>query len=429
MFAPFVYPAANPESIVNANLVMAGLKSGWQIDVIMQNPDNWYPINEYASEFIPVSKVIHRVESPKDIVKDIYFRLCSKKNHWNLHPLFGDPWSAPALKMGRALAQKNKYDVIISRVLPDYAHLPALNLSREFGIPWIANWNDPTPWHISPPPYGSGPEIQPPGFPAIGRLRRNCLIKFYKSISDMASWQTFPCERLRNYMKPMLGLHFLNKSSVIPHIMIGKNSSKRLREKVSRSQEFTLCHAGSLRPPRSPDVFLRGVRRFIDTVKPKKPPVIKFLGERVENVKDTVCRMNLKQYARILKALSYEATLQLLAEETVLVIIEAPLKEGIFMPSKFVDYVSTRRPILAISPVEGTIADYLQRHGGGVATDATSEDDVARGIALLYSAWEKNTLDDRYLSSELYKEFEEDKIINQYNLLFYDLKYNKERMS
>lgn len=428
MFAPSILPPTNPEAIVNANLVAAGLDAGWQVDIIAQELANWYPINEDASDFNAVSKTINRIKVSQNQIVNFYSRLSSKKRLWSIHPLFGNSWIAPAITLGRALAEERQYDFIISRALPDYAHLPALNLTSVFGIPWIANWNDPAPLHIAPPPYGFGPSLYPVGFPVIKNLRRVCLIKYYKALSDKAVWHTFPCERLRNYMVNMLGSSILHKSTIIPHIMV-KDMPMWRRQTTTSSKEFTLCHAGSLRSPRSPETFLRGVRKFIDTVRPKKPFVVKFIGETFENINGIAGELGLHPYVRSLAALPYRATLQLLADEAVLVIIEARMKEGIYLPSKFVDYVSVRRPILAVSPAVGTIADFLQKFGGGVATDVTSPDDVARGINLLYNSWEKNTLDDEYLSNKLYEEFMDENIINHYELLFNNLRDSKERRS
>ena len=85
-----------------------------------------------------------------------------------MQSLYGNAWAALALRKGRELLSKNRYDVIMSRALPEYAHLPALILARESGIPWIANWNDPASLRLLPPPYGNGPDSRPEGGLILG---------------------------------------------------------------------------------------------------------------------------------------------------------------------------------------------------------------------------------------------------------------------
>ena len=75
--------------------------------------------------------------------------------------------------------------------------------------------------------------------------------------------------------------------------------------------------------------------------------------------------MGVEDVIKIEAAVPYSQMPKVLAKSDVLVIIEAPLKEGIFMPSKIVDYVQIGHPILALTPVVGTITDIFSKHGGG----------------------------------------------------------------
>src|ERR1035437_5843413 len=69
------------------------------------------------------------------------------------------------------------------------------------------------------------------------------------------------------------------------------------------------------------------------------------------------------------------------------------MEEGIFMPSKLADYLSSGRTILALSPSKGTVADFLSQ-GGGIRVDPDSPDQVERALSDLYSRWQANRLDE-----------------------------------
>jgi uncharacterized membrane protein YeiH len=100
------------------------------------------------------------------------------------------------------------------------------------------------------------------------------------------------------------------------------------------------------------------------------------------------------------------------------VVLEAPCNQGIFFPSKFVDFVQTGRPILAVSPVNGTLADILTASGGGIVADCLSPDAVEVAIKTLYVAWKRGSLESMYGSSRLFNLFDENYVIGQYLEIF-----------
>jgi hypothetical protein len=113
---------------------------------------------------------------------------------------------------------------------------------------------------------------------------------------------------------------------------------------------------------------------------------------------------------------------QALAKSDVLVIIEAPLTEGIFMPGKLVDYVQIGRPILALSPVVGTINDIVSKHGGGIAVNCQSPDLVARALRTLHEHWSEGNLNRLYGSTRLASLFSEERVLGLYMDLFEKIK-------
>lgn len=115
---------------------------------------------------------------------------------------------------------------------------------------------------------------------------------------------------------------------------------------------------------------------------------------------------------------TYDKTLLRAASSSVLFVIEAKCEEGIFFPSKFVDFVQTGRPILAISPPVGTLADILNKYGGGIAVDNHSADEVFYALSKLYIAWTNDSLTEDYGSQRLLNDFCEESILSIYMELF-----------
>ena len=403
MFAPSCYPPGNPEAFVNANLVLAALEAGWGVDVItMADSGHWYPNTGEAWRRL-ASCVVTVAERERTLANR--FLVAARSFMLSGQRVSGGHWAIPAAKEAMRLTSKKNYDYIVSRALPPEAHLSALIVSRKTGIPWIANWNDPVPWEKFPRQYPGGKGKHAP----LGYLTA----RYYREVAKQALWHTFPCERLRAYIAGYLPGDIRDKSSVVPHIALDR------RNPASRSNKgFTLMHAGSLRSPRSPDVFLKGVRLFRERANPGREFSVVFIVDRPEDVRRSAGEHGLEALVRIEKSRPYTEMPEVLRSATVLVIIEALVEEGIFLPSKFADYVGVGRPILAISPRTGTLSDVLGEHGGGIAVDGGSAEAVAHALHVLYEHWLNNTLDEHYNTSNLYGLFAVDTVLDVYREIF-----------
>ena len=102
----------------------------------------------------------------------------------------------------------------------------------------------------------------------------------------------------------------------------------------------------------------------------------------------------------------------------VLLILESDSQEGVFFPSKFIDYVQAGRPVLSISPLVSNMHDVLSKHGGGIAVDVQSSESIAAGIETLYNAWKTGKLDEAYGSACLFDLFSEETVLAQYLEIF-----------
>ena len=402
------------EARVNAKLVTAGLNAGWKIDVIAE--EQHIPTSHSEGDMLgsALSDIVSLVHVPvRRTLNHLLLRIRSQILFRGMHSLYGNAWGPLAFRKGLELLRVNRYDVIMSRSLPEYAHLPALMLARKTGLPWIANWNDPAPMRLLPPPYGDGPSGRPPGGRLMSSLRRKSLQRFFNAVASEASWHTFPCERLRKYMITILGGTICEKSSVIPHIALGSS------ENVSQhnSDVFSICHSGFLYK-RDPGVFLKGVRLFLDAVKPTGRISICFLGVDSNKITKHVVDLGLEGVVYSETNCAYHLAIRRLRMASVALIIEAQMQEGVFLPSKVVDYAETGRPILAVSPLSGTLSDLICEYGGGIVADCFSPESVAAALGTLYASWKRGNLDSEYGSQRLASQFSAKRVITAYEDLF-----------
>jgi glycosyltransferase involved in cell wall biosynthesis len=404
MFAPIFAPFANPEAIVNNKLALTFISKGWHIDIVTRKVPIMYGYNygsDWVDPWLPLHKYTHEVDyAVGGLIRMRYEALRDGLNMGYI--LEGCRWAYHAYKLALELHKKNKYDVVLSRSLPDAGHMPALKFSRIAQIPWIANWNDPT-GDKNPKPTGKGIDA---------KLGIN-LNKLLNDIKKNADWLTFPSERMRQYVCTYLGDGACQKSSVIPHAAMQYNGDKPLDDKT-----FKLCHAGNLYASRKPENFLQALRDFSSRINVQQKINVTIIGIENVDLKEKAKHYNVENMIHFTGPLSYADTIEQLAKNDLLIVLEGQYEEGIYLPSKFIDYVQTGRPVLSISPKISTLNDILSQYGGGIAADCCSSDSITSALCALYEHWEKGTLNDKYGSHKLYNLFAPETIIGQYVNIF-----------
>ena len=229
---------------------------------------------------------------------------------------------------------------------------------------------------------------------------------------------TFPCTRLKDSTVHQFPALKLDRCEVIPHVALA--SSLCPRGNGTRNAELTLCHAGSLTLERRGEGFLRLLRAMAKLFcqgNPRNRIRLRLAGIIDSSISQYVMDLGLTAQVEFLGKASYLDSLRYLSESDVQVVIESPYL-GTLLQAKFVDYTQTRRPILAISPRNGTLNDILSKHGGGIATDCESDESVYQALSTLYDSWEQNRLQEMYGSERLYDLFDPERIVTQYASLY-----------
>jgi hypothetical protein len=242
---------------------------------------------------------------------------------------------------------------MITRFFPTEPTFVGYYLRRRFPVRWAASLNDP-PTSLSPPPYSDG--------------RPNSLQSFefrrLKKALALADRVIFPSVRLAGYYQQKLGCQFQAPPLVVPHIGWKEDSTPPISDK------FEIVHAGPLRTPRvsavSASFFTCFSRRL-----PRYPGLADRIKFTVLGGADSVFQRFLQEnqletLVQIENHDSFEKSQRRIAKADALLLIEAPLSEGIFLPSKFSDYAVSGKPLLLLSPEPGAISDLVggYRHPG-----------------------------------------------------------------
>jgi glycosyltransferase involved in cell wall biosynthesis len=301
-------------------------------------------------------------------------------------------WTAAVVAKAHQLHRMAPFDAVISRSYPWHAHMPAYSVASELGIPWVANLNDP--WDL-------GAFITDPASRVGWELGWNAR-RWRHRVFARADILTFPCERLRDFSLRDSPGH--RNVHVIPHVS-AKSSSN-----VAPAGDFLVLHAGKLRTQevtgRRPDAVVDGLRQFLQQrVGARARTRLMFVGGEDPLTREYVARQGLTDVVTWVGHVSYEASLEYIARAAVCLLVEADIKEGIFFPSKLCDYLAARKPVLALSPNEGTVRD-LARHGGIIQVSPTDSKGVSDALALLFDAFRHGKLSDHAAPASLTRRYE-----------------------
>lgn len=360
--APASIPMNGPEAICNVKILKVLSSMGYQIDLISKDVYNsLYPsvfeINDLKLNSVKIIRVNNNI-GIKSIVEHL---LCLFKTGFVYK---GSHWAYYAIKYAESLIRMYSYDYIFTRNTP--SELVGVYLSKKYNIKLIVNFNDPYPTERYPAPYGLGITCQ------INFFRQRLL----NELSTQAYLFSFPCDRLRNYMLKSLHGVARNKTFLTPHIVeeIKKNDTNN----AVTYDDVKMVYLGDISFPRDPETFLLALQRFVDR---GERIYVDFIGRHDQNLTQLIQTLGLAEYVKIIPSLNYFDAQKILKNYNIALIIEAPCKEGIFLPTKVSDYLQQNIKIFSCSPSNGVLYDLYVDHIIDYFADVTSVDMIFNEIS------------------------------------------------
>ena len=401
MFSPGFAPYSFSENLVNSKLALAMLERGWETEVISARDDGPTYGAHWTAPWLPLKPHTHEIRYGMGKPLARY-----AQRAWDSvvlgHPIAGVRWARRALRLALHLHRSNPFHIVLSRSVSDFAHLPAIHFAKRTGLPWLANWNDP-PSYLFPPPYQM----------SATRVRRYLWDRYYRAVVHRATLNTFPTRRLAVHLYGHLGVSDFSTVRIIPHLV----HDIPYPPGPQTDGLFRLCHAGNLSGERDPSLFLAALKRFVAWIGSRDRVRFEIIGVVDVPLTNIIKKHGLEDVVTWAGKMDYLETLGRLAASSVLLVIEAPCEEGIFLPSKVADYAQVGRPILAVSPRNGAMRDLLSTDGGGLAVDCTSADAIYRGLSQLYHAWRDGSVQ-RFAPDALRARLGSDAILGTYESLF-----------
>lgn len=273
------------------------------------------------------------------------------------------PWANRLAKTVLAQDLVGRDDVLVTFGQPMSDHLAGLAIKRRLSVPWIAHFSDP--W--SDNPYLS----------AVSRLRLRHMERQVFAAADRLVFTSQ--ETVELVMRKHL-TDWRAKTSVLPHAYDPRFDGL-IPPPGRPSGTLVLRYLGNFYGRRNPLMLVQALAilqgkqpRVLDNVR------IELIGRWVGHERWSPAGSGLPEALLTFRAsVEYEESLQEMRSADGLLIIDAPFEQSVFFPSKLVDYLWARRPILALTP-PGTSANIVTAAGGLVASPENPET-IASGLA------------------------------------------------
>ncbi len=324
---------------------------GHHVSVICVDPDSAIvPVDRALEQLVPEGLDVHRAPSPEERWP---YRLLRLARPWLL-PVF-EPYKREWYKAAVSALRKvplPSYDVVFTCSQPAICHVIGLWLRKERQLPWIAYFSDP--W--SDNPYQA----------ASSRRWRRYNAAFERKVIHSADRIVFSSEETRRMVMKKYSQGLERKSQTLDHCFV--------------PQWFDLVKTVDSRPRSKIEVVLTGT--FYG---PRSPiPVLEMILEHSERgaIQE---RLRLNFYGKMSLAdarnpvwdeshglavahgpVDYLDSLsRIRAADCLLLIDAASDAEGtsVFFPSKLAEYIGSGRPILGVTPRQGTTARILRDIG------------------------------------------------------------------
>jgi len=284
-------------------------------------------------------------------------------------------WVRPSVAYLKKVLRAEDIDTVITTGPPHSLHLIGLQLKKDSGIRWIADFRDP--WTS----IGYHKKLK------LGPLASNKHKALEKEVL-MSADKILVTSRTT-------GKEFEALTS-IPVIVItnGYEEKDYRTAQAVPDSHFTISHIGSLLAGRNPTALWKALRTLAEENHDfRKALRLQLAGvispEVLESIKDHGLEPNLEQ----LEYMPHSGVVRMQRQTQVLLLIEINSEEtrGI-LPGKLFEYLAAKRPVLAIGPEGWEAGDIIRETGAGAVFGYDSGDEILHLLKDWFERYEKGSL-------------------------------------
>lgn len=282
-------------------------------------------------------------------------------------------WVKPSVKFLSEYITKNPVAVLITTGPPHSLHLIGMQLKKELGIKWIADFRDPwTTIH-----YHKSLRLNK----ASERKHKELEAAVLNSADTVVV--TSPTTKME------FG-RITNKPIAV--ITNGFDTSEEIS--VSLDAKFSISHIGSLLSERNPEVLWQTLRKISEEIPSFKEDLqLKFAGAVSEEIKKSLDKNNLLMNSVFTGYVSHSEALKMQNQSQLLLLVEIDSAETkAIIPGKLFEYLAARRPIIALGPKGSDIKGIVEETQAGTYFNYSDAEALESEMIRYYSDFKNGSL-------------------------------------
>ncbi len=245
-------------------------------------------------------------------------------------------WKFPAAKAAIKLISEFKIDALYTHSTPLVNHLAGLAVKEtDRNLHWTAHFSDP--WTLNPYiSYRSG-------------IQKKINKMYEKAVISRCDTITVTSEKTRTLFVNGLNADE-NKVKVLPHVF----DQALYTRKTNETKKKIVAHTGNI-------YGLRSVAPLIEAIEKVQPENLEFhFYGRMKDDERKLAEEKCSDMIKIFDPIPYLDSIKVLSEADILLVIDAPLKDSPFFPSKLADYIGAGKPVAALTPLSSTTTDIIR---------------------------------------------------------------------
>ena len=359
-------PLSGPRAVQVTRTLAALPEHGWRSRVICFGPrsDRYHQDHRVSIETLSGGQAsLVPVPSPEEwLIFRALWRLAPPIKHF---PDEKRVWMPAALRAARQEIAATPVDLIVSFAQPWTDHLIGLQLARDTGLPWVAHFSDP--W------------VDSPYFQRRGAVRRRAEA-WERDVIATARRIIFVNVHARDRVMAKYPESWKARSVVIPQTF-EPAAGAPTHPPIAADRPMRIVYTGRFYTGiRTPEALLRAIAQLHDESSLLGRIVVEFVGADMTAYARQASRLGLDGLVTFSgRKPPTEARARAATADVLLVVDAATPGESLFLPSKLIDYLPLRRPILGLTPSVGPSGDLIRELGYRVVPP---DDDAAIADAL-----------------------------------------------
>lgn len=282
-------------------------------------------------------------------------------------------WIKPSIRFLKKYLSKNKIDIIITTGPPHSLHLIGLELKKEITIKWVSDFRDP--------------------WTDIDYFQQLPLTKKSKKKHYELEKKVLQNSDIILVIGKTMKNNYIQFSDNIHIITNGYDTINSYIENFKLDTTFSITHIGMMNSDRNPKILWKVLSEIcIENENFNEDLEIKFIGKIDNEVTNDLHKYQFKKITKI-DYLEHKEVVKFQRQSQILLLAvnKVPSAKGI-ITGKIFEYLQAKRPILAIGPEDGDLAEILKSTESGIIIDFDNEEKLKTKILSFYNKFKNKNL-------------------------------------